>query len=82
MTEWLTSFSTKPAYMVVKGGWKLMLPHPTGKNVMTGLYNLNEDPYEMNNLLADESSANNYSAKVKELESCFKEWTRRTTKNK
>ena len=80
VTEWLTSFNTKPAYMVVKGGWKLMIPHPTGENVMAGLYNLNEDPYEMTNLVADESSAAVYSAKVRELESCFEEWMERTTR--
>jgi arylsulfatase A-like enzyme len=80
VTEWLTSFNTKPAYMVVKGGWKLMLPHSTGENVMTGLYNLNQDPHEMTNLVADESGAEKYNTKVEELEACYTEWIERTTK--
>ena len=66
----------------IAASYKLMIPHPTGENVMTGLYNLNKDPYEMTNLLAGESGASKYNAKVKELESCFNEWTKRTTKNK
>ena len=57
-----------------------MLPHPTGENVTMGLYNLNEDPYEMTNLLADERGADKYSAKAEELETCFQEWMKRTTK--
>jgi arylsulfatase A-like enzyme len=80
VTEWLTSLNTKPAYMVVKGGWKLMLPHPTGKNVMTGLYNLNQDPHEMTNLVADERGAEKYKTKVDELDACFTEWIQKTTK--
>ncbi len=81
VTEWLTDVSTKPAFMVVKDGWKLMLPHPAGINVKTGLYNLNEDSCEMTNLLEDESNAEKYSAKVRELVSCYEEWIRRTSKS-
>ena len=38
------------------------------------MYNLNEDPYEMTNLLGHNPDAYKYEAKVAELEYCFVEW--------
>jgi len=76
ITEWLSDLTSKPSHMVLKGGWKLMRPHTTGKNVKIALYDLNTDPNEMNNLLATNSEK--YAYKVAELEACFKEWSDRT----
>ena len=82
VTEWLSNLDTKPSHMVLKEGWKLMLPDPSAKDVVKALYNLNNDPYELNNLLADNHSSGNYNDKVNELESCFQEWSSRTSQNK
>ena len=41
---------------------------------MRALYNLNDDPFEMNNLLGNNPNAYKYEAKVAELEYCFIEW--------
>ena len=66
--------------MVLKGGWKLMKPHATGKKVPLALYDLNTDPLEMKNLLAE--NGKKYQDKVAELEACFKEWSDRTGSGK
>jgi arylsulfatase A-like enzyme len=82
VTEWLSDLQGKPSHMVVKGGWKLMLPDPSAKKLKKALYNLNDDPHELRNLLANNSDPRNYAVKVTELETCFQEWMARTSGNK
>jgi arylsulfatase A-like enzyme len=80
VTEWLSNLTTKPSHMVLKGGWKLMKPHATGKKVPLALYDLNTDPLEVKNLLAE--NPEKYKEKVAELETCFDEWSERTGSGK
>ena len=68
--------------MVVKGGWKLMRPDPSAKKLETALYNLNDDPHEVTNLLADGADSRAYAVKATELEACFQAWMTRTSVNK
>jgi arylsulfatase A-like enzyme len=82
VTEWLSDLKTKPSHMVVKDGWKLLLPHASAKNLSKVLYNLNEDPLELNNLLGKNFDSQRYEAKLAELEACYLEWTKRTSHNK
>jgi len=79
VTEWLSNLKTKPSHMVVKNGWKLMLPDASATDVPTALYNLNDDPLEMNNLLGNNPDSARYASKVKELKACFSEWLKRTS---
>ena len=51
-----------------------MLPDSSAKDVMKALYDMNTDPYEMNNLLGNNPDSKKYDAKVMELEACFREW--------
>ena len=81
VTEWLSDLQNKPAHMVLKNGWKLMRPHDSAKKVKQALYNLNDDPHELKNLLADNAGANGYVTKVTELEACFQNWMKRTRQN-
>lgn len=81
VTEWLSDLQTKPAHMVLKGGWKLMRPDDSARNVKKALYNLNDDPHELKNLLANPADVKRYSAKVTELEACFRAWMKRTRQN-
>ena len=67
---------------IQKSNWKLMLPHADASDDLKALYNLNEDPYELKNLLGSHPESKNYTSKVAELESCFREWTKRTAQNK
>jgi hypothetical protein len=82
VTEWLNDLQGKPSHMVVKSGWKLMLPDPSAKKLKTALYNLNDDPHELKNLLANNADSNKYTARVTELEACFRNWMKRTSQNK
>ncbi|MFC1793957.1 sulfatase-like hydrolase/transferase [Planctomycetota bacterium] len=82
VTEWLSDLQGKPSHMVLKGGWKLMRPDPSAKKVRKALYNLNDDPHELKNLLVDGVDSKAYAAKVAELETCFQDWMTRTSANK
>ena len=82
VTEWLSDLQGKPSHMVVKGGWKLMRSDPSAKKVRKALYNLNDDPHELKNLLADGADSKAYAVKVTELETCFQDWMTRTSGNK
>jgi len=82
VTEWLSDLQSKPSHMVVKGGWKLMRPDPSAKKLKKALYNLNDDPHELKNLLADGADSKAYAVKVAELETCFQDWMTRTSANK
>ena len=82
VTEWLSDLQGKPAHMILKGGWKLLRPDPSAKKVRKALYNLNDDPHELKNLLADSAQSNANAAKAAELETCFQDWMKRTSANK
>jgi len=82
VTEWLSDLQSKPSHMVLKGGWKLMRPDPRATTLKKALYNLNDDPYELTNLLADNIASNACAGKVAELETCFQDWLMRTSANK
>jgi len=82
VTEWLSDLQGKPSHMVLKGGWKLMRPDPSAKKVKKALYNLNDDPHELKNLLADGADSKAYAVKVAELETCFQHWMMRTSLNR
>ena len=82
VTEWLSDLQGKPSHMVLKGGWKLMRPDPSAKKLKKALYNLNDDPHELKNLLADGTDSKVYAVKVAELETCFQDWMTRTCGNK
>jgi len=82
VTEWLSDLQGKPSHMILKGGWKLMRPDPRATKLKKALYNLNDDPYELTNLLADNIASNACAGKVAELETCFQDWLMRTSANK
>ncbi|MFI3316084.1 MAG: sulfatase-like hydrolase/transferase [Rikenellaceae bacterium] len=51
VTEWLYNGINQPSHMIVKDGWKLFFNYSKDSRVVPVLYNLNEDPIEMINLL-------------------------------
>lgn len=74
VTEWDYRGDTEPNYMILKDGWKLIIPYSETSKVINVLYNLNEDPYEMNNLLGKNPERAKYAEKAEELRKCLLEW--------
>jgi arylsulfatase A-like enzyme len=61
-------------YMVVKDGWKLIIPYTISSPVLNALYNLNTDPHEMLNLLGNNPDRAQYLEKAEGLRDCLLEW--------
>lgn len=74
VTEWLYNEDKQPAYMILKDNWKLFIPYSAESNVINALYNLNEDPHEMNNLIGNNPYRKNYEAKANELRNDLLNW--------
>ena len=60
--------------MIVKDGWKLMIPYTEDSKVLNVLFNLNEDPQEINNLLGKNPEREKYNKKAEELRTNLLEW--------
>ncbi|WP_281614995.1 sulfatase-like hydrolase/transferase [Flammeovirga sp. SubArs3] len=77
VTEWNYRGDTSPNYMIVKDGWKMMVPYSVESKVLDVLYNLNEDPNEVNNLLGKNPEQAKYSDKVEELRADLLSWLKK-----
>ena len=64
VTEWDYRVDIAPNYMILKDGWKMIIPKTATSNVIDALYDLNTDPYEMSNLLGSNPNKNQYRTKV------------------
>ena len=74
VTEWDFRGDGEPNYMIVKDGWKLMIPYTIKSTVLNAMYDLNSDPHEMNNLLGNNPERSNYIEKAEELRGYLLEW--------
>lgn len=72
--EWDYRGDTEPNYMIVKDGWKLIIPYTETSKVINVLFDLNTDPHEMNNLIGNNPDKQKYTAKTEELRSSLLEW--------
>lgn len=72
VSEW--DRENTPNYMVVKDGWKLIIPYTIKSTVINAMYDLNTDPHEMNNLLGNNPNRADYIEKAEELRACLLEW--------
>jgi len=72
--EWDWRGDTEPNYMIVKDGWKLIIPYTKSSTVINAMYDLNTDPHEMNNLLGNNPDADQYLEKAEELRAALLEW--------
>jgi arylsulfatase A-like enzyme len=77
VTEWLYNEDRTPAYMILKDGWKLFIPYSSESNVINALYNLKNDPHEMNNLLGNNPDKGKYSEKAEELRKDLLLWLKK-----
>jgi arylsulfatase A-like enzyme len=74
VTEWDYRGPVSPNYMVVADGWKLLIPYTEDSPVINALYNLNEDPHELNNLLGSNPDRADYRERAEELRAYLLEW--------
>ena len=77
VTEWDYRGPISPNYMIVKDGWKLLIPYTKNSKVINAMYNLNEDPNEMNNLLGKNSKRRDYEKQAEELRGYLLEWLKK-----
>lgn len=77
VTEWNYRGDIAPNYMVVKDGWKLIIPYSETSTVINALYDLNTDPFEMHNLIGKNPDRNEYETKAEELRDCLLEWLKK-----
>lgn len=81
VTEWLYRGDSEPNYMIVKDGWKMFIPQTSTSQVIDVLYNLKEDPHEMNNLIGNNVNRKRYAAKVTELQADLVQWLSKNNSN-
>lgn len=74
VTEWHSDPSKWPSYMIVKGDWKMLIPSTSTSTVINALYDLKNDPYEMNNLMGSNPNKQNYTQKINELHTDLLTW--------
>lgn len=74
VTEWDYRGDVESNYMILKDGWKLIIPYSETSNVLNAMYNLNNDPYEMDNLIGNNPEKEKYADKAEELRKCLLEW--------
>ena len=63
--------------MIVKDGWKLMIPYTEDSKVLNVLFNLNDDPQEINNLLGKNPDREKYNKKAEELRANLLDWLKK-----
>jgi arylsulfatase A-like enzyme len=78
VTEWDYRGDSESNYMILKDGWKMIIPYSDSSQVLNALFYLEEDPYEMNNLLERVPIKARYTEKVEELRADLIEWMIRT----
>ena len=74
VTEWDYRGDVSPNHMIVKDGWKLIIPYSKTSKVLNAMYDLNTDPHEMNNLLGKNPNRHRFAEKAEELRTCLLEW--------
>jgi len=74
VTEWNTSGDDDPNYMIVKDGWKLLIPYSVTSTVINAMYDLNTDPFEMNNLLGNNPDRAEYQDEAEDLRASLVAW--------
>ena len=74
VSEWNWRGPKEPNLMIVHDGWKFLCPNKADSKVMNVLYNMNDDPHEMNNLLGRNPKKHKHAAKAKEMKARLVTW--------
>ncbi len=78
VTEWACCAKSVPNYMVVEDGWKLMVPYLENSKILNGLYDLNNDPHELINLLSSDTPEKAHLRKAEDLRARLLQWLQKT----
>lgn len=77
VSEWNYNLKdNEPNYMILKDNWKLLIPYTATSNTIDALYNLEDDPYEMNNLLGNNPEKKRYTNRANKLKNILLIWLR------
>jgi arylsulfatase A-like enzyme len=68
---------SEPNFMVRKGPYKLMMPRLANSSVIDMLYNVEADPFEMDNLLGTSADDSSVIGKAEHLKILLLEWLQR-----
>jgi arylsulfatase A-like enzyme len=77
VTEWDYRGDSESNYMIVKDGWKLIIPYSESSKVINAMYNLKNDPYEMNNLIGKNPEKQKYAETAEDLRNSLLEWLKK-----
>lgn len=69
VSEWTWTNPSVPSLMIRTMDWKLMTTHRSGGKDVEALFDLKNDPYELNNLLGSNPERFKYQKEVEELRS-------------
>jgi hypothetical protein len=72
-----TQVGTEPNFMIRKGAYKLMMPRLANSSVVDMMYDIETDPYEMNNLLGTAGDDPAVVGKAEHLKILLVEWLQR-----
>ena len=75
VSEWANQ--SVPGYMVYDGRWKLMYGRSADAPSLDALYDLQNDPSELNNLIGRNPQAQQYRAEVVRMKQLLVEWLTR-----
>eukprot|EP00978_Attheya_sp_CCMP212_P048184 scaffold482891_cov114-Attheya_sp.AAC.1 len=74
VSEWNPSEPGVPHFMIRSKRWKFMCPCTADSKVMNALYDLENDPHEMNNLLGNNSDKKRYAAEGEMMKNELVQW--------
>ncbi|MEM1212521.1 MAG: sulfatase-like hydrolase/transferase [Planctomycetota bacterium] len=77
VTEWHFHGPTQPNYMVRQGPWKYIARNDAAGLGIDGLYQLDDDPHEMTNLIGDHADRHLYQAVVQGMRAEWAAWADR-----
>jgi len=69
VSEWAWTNTSVPSIMIRTEEWKLLTTHRSGGRNVEALFDLKNDPYELNNLLGSNPERNTYKDIAEDLRS-------------
>ena len=78
VAEWNWRGPVQPNLMIRTRNWKYFIPNTSDSPVMNVLYDLKNDPHEMNNLLGKNPQAEKHRAQAEQMKEHLVQWLKKT----